>query len=143
MYVMYVYNDSNDSSLYKRVDLHIAYFHWFELYHSNWYKQLFWRQLKFKYSFINLHICLIYVIVIHIFILSFKVGSALHEMLHVLGRSHEQTRTDRDQHIYINETKFSGANYGKKRTRDYYPYDYESVMHYPFVVSAGMLMISF
>lgn len=74
-----------------------------------------------------------------IYIFYFKVGIAIHEMLHALGQWHEQSRTDRDNHLnmrwdILGMSRQGGANYGKFDTRDYYPYDYESIMHY----SAGV-----
>ena len=74
-----------------------------------------------------------------IYIFYFKVGIAIHEMLHALGQWHEQSRTDRDNHLnmrwdILGMSKQGGANYGKFDTRDYYPYDYESIMQY----SAGV-----
>ncbi|VDI82640.1 apolipoprotein(a) [Mytilus galloprovincialis] len=62
------------------------------------------------------------------------LGIALHEMLHALGQWHEQSRTDRDDHVYIDYNQMGvgkgDANYGKFNTRDLNPYDYESIMHY-------------
>ncbi|XP_017275130.1 low choriolytic enzyme [Kryptolebias marmoratus] len=57
-----------------------------------------------------------------------------HEMLHALGFNHEQTRSDRDQHVRIllqnvipgMEHNFRVINTNNLNT----PYDYNSVMHY-------------
>lgn len=62
-------------------------------------------------------------------------------MLHAMGQWHEQSRTDRDQHVYFDWDVFGwgsqgGANYGKMETRDYNPYDYESIEHYWLSVSS-------
>lgn len=60
-------------------------------------------------------------------------------MLHALGQFHEQSRTDRDDHVYIDYNQIGvepgDANYGKFNTRDLNPYDYESIEHYSLKVS--------
>ncbi|XP_053710735.1 low choriolytic enzyme-like [Synchiropus splendidus] len=57
-----------------------------------------------------------------------------HELLHALGFNHEQTRSDRDQHVRIllqNVIPGMEFNFNKKNTRNLgTPYDYTSVMHY-------------
>ncbi|XP_076591006.1 low choriolytic enzyme-like isoform X2 [Chaetodon auriga] len=57
-----------------------------------------------------------------------------HELLHALGFNHEQTRSDRDQHVRIlfeNIIPGMQGNFRKIRTRNLgTPYDYNSVMHY-------------
>ncbi|XP_047436196.1 hatching enzyme 1.2-like [Mugil cephalus] len=57
-----------------------------------------------------------------------------HELLHALGFNHEQTRSDRDQHVRILlENVISGMefNFNKINTINLgTPYDYNSVMHY-------------
>ncbi|XP_070821122.1 low choriolytic enzyme-like isoform X2 [Chaetodon trifascialis] len=57
-----------------------------------------------------------------------------HELLHALGFNHEQTRSDRDQHVRIlfqNIIPGMEGNFRKIRTRNLgTPYDYNSVMHY-------------
>ncbi|CAC5376686.1 PLG [Mytilus coruscus] len=63
------------------------------------------------------------------------VGVAIHEMGHALGEWHEQSRTDRDNHLnmrwdILGESTKGDANYGKMDSRNYNPYDYESVMQY-------------
>ncbi|XP_078139460.1 high choriolytic enzyme 1-like isoform X2 [Centroberyx gerrardi] len=57
-----------------------------------------------------------------------------HELLHALGFDHEQTRSDRDQHVRIlleNVTPGQEHNFDRIATRNLgTPYDYGSVMHY-------------
>ncbi|KAM8761909.1 low choriolytic enzyme-like [Acanthopagrus schlegelii] len=57
-----------------------------------------------------------------------------HELLHALGFDHEQTRSDRDQHVRIllqNVIPGMEFNFRKIQTRNLgTPYDYNSVMHY-------------
>ena len=58
----------------------------------------------------------------------------VHEMLHMLGLKHEQTRHDRDSHVQI---QFANILDDKKHNfetsdlaYDYGPYDFDSLMHY-------------
>ncbi|XP_026147460.1 low choriolytic enzyme-like isoform X2 [Mastacembelus armatus] len=57
-----------------------------------------------------------------------------HELLHALGFNHEQTRSDRDEHVRIlleNVIPGMEHNFRKIETRNLgTPYDYNSVMHY-------------
>ncbi|KAJ8412877.1 hypothetical protein AAFF_G00104590 [Aldrovandia affinis] len=57
-----------------------------------------------------------------------------HELLHALGFNHEQTRSDRDQHVrilYQNVIQGQQHNFRKIATNNLgTPYDYNSVMHY-------------
>ncbi|XP_029952744.1 low choriolytic enzyme-like [Salarias fasciatus] len=57
-----------------------------------------------------------------------------HELLHALGFNHEQTRSDRDQHVRIllqNVIRGMEHNFRKIATINLgTPYDYNSVMHY-------------
>uniref|UniRef100_A0AAQ5Z216 Metalloendopeptidase n=1 Tax=Amphiprion ocellaris TaxID=80972 RepID=A0AAQ5Z216_AMPOC len=57
-----------------------------------------------------------------------------HELLHALGFNHEQTRSDRDQHVRIllqNVIQGMEFNFRRINTRNLgTPYDYNSVMHY-------------
>ncbi|XP_005747702.1 high choriolytic enzyme 1-like [Pundamilia nyererei] len=57
-----------------------------------------------------------------------------HEVLHALGFNHEQTRSDRDEHIRVlweNITPGMEHNFDKINTLNQgTPYDYGSVMHY-------------
>ncbi|XP_074523077.1 high choriolytic enzyme 1-like isoform X1 [Halichoeres trimaculatus] len=57
-----------------------------------------------------------------------------HELLHALGFDHEQTRSDRDQHVRIlfqNVIRGMEFNFRKIDTNNLNtPYDYNSVMHY-------------
>ncbi|KAL7406432.1 hypothetical protein ABVT39_019535 [Epinephelus coioides] len=63
------------------------------------------------------------------------LGIIQHELLHALGFNHEQTRSDRDEHVrIIRENIIPGLEYNfeKFETRNLgTPYDYNSVMHYP------------
>ncbi|XP_042369397.1 high choriolytic enzyme 2-like, partial [Plectropomus leopardus] len=58
-----------------------------------------------------------------------------HEVLHALGFNHEQTRSDRDEHVRIlleNVRDGFQSSFTKINTRNLgTPYDYNSVMHYP------------
>ncbi|XP_033630302.1 protein SpAN-like [Asterias rubens] len=61
-------------------------------------------------------------------------GVVTHELFHSLGRYHEQSRNDRDEHIKVNwdaiETEKQG-NYKKCSNKPYTDtYDYQSIMHY-------------
>ncbi|KAM3876856.1 low choriolytic enzyme-like [Diretmus argenteus] len=57
-----------------------------------------------------------------------------HELLHALGFNHEQTRSDRDEHVRIqleNVIRGQEHNFDKIQTRNLgTPYDYNSVMQY-------------
>ncbi|TKS69455.1 Low choriolytic enzyme [Collichthys lucidus] len=57
-----------------------------------------------------------------------------HELLHAMGFNHEQTRSDRDQHVRIllqNVISGTEPNFRRINTRNLgTPYDYNSVMHY-------------
>ncbi|XP_062380295.1 hatching enzyme 1.2-like [Sardina pilchardus] len=61
-------------------------------------------------------------------------GIIQHELLHALGFHHEQTRSDRDQHVRINFENINRRmvyNFQKQYTNNLNtPYDYSSVMHY-------------
>uniref|UniRef100_W5MG15 Metalloendopeptidase n=1 Tax=Lepisosteus oculatus TaxID=7918 RepID=W5MG15_LEPOC len=67
------------------------------------------------------------------------VGTAQHEIIHALGFNHEQTRSDRDDHVTILlENVVRGAGSPRVETAPRVnntnnlgtPYDYNSVMHY-------------
>ncbi|XP_015194102.2 hatching enzyme 1.2-like isoform X1 [Lepisosteus oculatus] len=62
------------------------------------------------------------------------VGTAQHEIIHALGFNHEQTRSDRDDHVTIlleNVVRGMEHNFRKINTNNLgTPYDYNSVMHY-------------
>ncbi|XP_072527072.1 low choriolytic enzyme-like [Salminus brasiliensis] len=62
------------------------------------------------------------------------LGVVQHELLHALGFNHEQTRSDRDQHVRIllqNVIRGMEHNFSKIATINLNtPYDYNSVMHY-------------
>ncbi|XP_061612026.1 low choriolytic enzyme-like [Phyllopteryx taeniolatus] len=57
-----------------------------------------------------------------------------HELLHALGFHHEQTRSDRNDHVRIlfeNVIPGMQSNFRRVNTRNFgTPYDYNSVMHY-------------
>ncbi|XP_036363637.1 astacin-like metalloprotease toxin 2 [Octopus sinensis] len=65
-------------------------------------------------------------------------GIVVHELLHVLGLRHEQSRPDRDDFIEINTTNIHQnrrPNFRKIDSSSFntlnLPYDYDSIMHYP------------
>jgi cysteine-rich repeat protein len=68
----------------------------------------------------------------------FNKGTIIHEMGHVMGAKHEQQRSDRNRHVYVqfrNGTSrmSSNSSRGNRRPRRYNSigsYDTESVMHY-------------
>ena len=61
-------------------------------------------------------------------------GVIQHETLHALGFQHEQTRSDRDQHVRINwdviESDMAFNFYKQQSDTLNTPYDYSSIMHY-------------
>jgi hypothetical protein len=64
------------------------------------------------------------------------LGSAIHEIGHLLGLWHEQSRSDRDDHVAIVEANIPADqlhNFDKHVIdgRDLGNYDYCSIMHYP------------
>lgn len=66
-----------------------------------------------------------------------KIGTVLHELMHVVGFMHEQNRENRDDHITVVRDNISPGyevNFEKaaKGTSDGFgvPYDFNSVMHY-------------
>ncbi|KAL4703517.1 hypothetical protein ACJJTC_018101 [Scirpophaga incertulas] len=65
-----------------------------------------------------------------------SLGEIVHEIMHVLGFSHEHTRPDRDEHITIvwDNIKPSYKKYFQVQSENHLlniPYDYSSVLHYP------------
>ncbi|XP_066928065.1 zinc metalloproteinase nas-4-like [Clytia hemisphaerica] len=67
----------------------------------------------------------------------FGVGTAIHEIGHMLGMWHEQSRPDRDDYVEIvwdNITEDQKHNFRKYSTYTIdsrgSPYDYDSIMHY-------------
>lgn len=64
------------------------------------------------------------------------VGKIVHEICHVAGLWHEQSREDRDDHIRIlteNMVEGAGPEFDQRITDgdDVGPYDFASIMHYP------------
>jgi len=64
-----------------------------------------------------------------------RVGETVHEIGHMLGLWHEQSRSDRDDYVDIrwcNIQEKHRHNFLKrtKRGEDVGPYDYKSIMHY-------------
>ncbi|XP_055985069.1 astacin-like metalloendopeptidase [Sorex fumeus] len=61
-------------------------------------------------------------------------GIVLHELMHVLGFWHEQSRADRDRYVRINWNEIRPGfeiNFMKSRSSNMMePYDYSSIMHY-------------
>uniref|UniRef100_A0A8D3CK44 Metalloendopeptidase n=1 Tax=Scophthalmus maximus TaxID=52904 RepID=A0A8D3CK44_SCOMX len=61
-------------------------------------------------------------------------GIVQHEINHALGFQHEQTRSDRDNHVRINWENINpqmAYNFYKQSTNNLNtPYDYSSIMHY-------------
>ena len=63
------------------------------------------------------------------------LGATIHEVGHSMGLSHEQSRNDRDEHVYVNMNQVEVAqrhNFDKNGAtgRDIGAYDYGSIMHY-------------
>ncbi|CAF1529872.1 unnamed protein product [Rotaria magnacalcarata] len=68
----------------------------------------------------------------------FRSGTIQHELLHVLGFWHEQSRPDRDDYLTIHHENiqedrhhnFNKYEWSSKAYNQGYPYDYKSLMHY-------------
>lgn len=62
------------------------------------------------------------------------IGNMMHEFLHAAGVFHEQSRTDRAQHVIVHEDRiqwFKGHNFEIERdSQGLGPYDFGSIMHY-------------
>ena len=76
----------------------------------------------------------------------FKVSTTIHEMAHAIGQMHEQSRSDRDNHVTMLWSNIQGGrsnnNMAKTDTHDYNPYDYESVLQYSLTVHMYLLLYS-
>uniref|UniRef100_A0A914E506 Zinc metalloproteinase n=1 Tax=Acrobeloides nanus TaxID=290746 RepID=A0A914E506_9BILA len=64
-----------------------------------------------------------------------RIGIASHEMAHALGVWHQQSRSDREDHVTVYDNRIEtgeGSEYAIKNNTNNYdvPYDYGSVMHY-------------
>lgn len=71
------------------------------------------------------------------------IGSTAHEFGHALGLWHEQSRSDRDNYVYINSQYVQKDKNNKTLTNfhkfasneilfeNVIPYDFGSIMHYP------------
>ncbi|KAJ8297955.1 hypothetical protein KUTeg_024486 [Tegillarca granosa] len=71
-------------------------------------------------------------------------STVIHEFCHALGMNHEQSRSDRDNHLKvlfenINEDK--KYNLEKEKTLDNNPYDYYSLMQYGLYVSVNTAVV--
>ncbi|XP_055348995.1 hatching enzyme 1.2-like [Paramacrobiotus metropolitanus] len=64
----------------------------------------------------------------------YEIGEVQHETMHAIGFYHEQSRTDRDDHVSIvwDNVKPDQRDQFKKYVSNTFglPYDYESIMHY-------------
>nr|XP_022288523.1 MAM and LDL-receptor class A domain-containing protein 1-like [Crassostrea virginica] len=76
-----------------------------------------------------------------------SVSTTIHEMAHAIGQMHEQSRSDRDNHVTMLWSNIQGGrsnnNMAKTDTHDYNPYDYESVLQYSltsFSIDGGPAM---
>jgi hypothetical protein len=73
-----------------------------------------------------------------LFLNYFQFGSIVHELGHTIGFYHEHSRTDRDNHVFIDFSRIGDDmtdQYSKMfdQQAGYYgvPYDLYSIMHYP------------
>ena len=80
----------------------------------------------------------------------FRIGDVIHEVFHSLGRYHEQSRNDRDDHIAINFDNIEERYRSQFQVRSptdltfNVPYDLNSIMHYPGIAfsSNGRVVIN-
>lgn len=70
---------------------------------------------------------------IFVFFRLIQVDIAVHEMLHILGQTHEQSRNDRNRYVKIiwkNVISGHEENFYRVLTYDRNPYDLGSIMQY-------------
>ena len=63
-------------------------------------------------------------------------GTIMHELLHIVGFQHEQSRSDRDEYVdivmdNIVQQQAMQKNFNRHDTKNLVIYDYNSVMQYP------------
>jgi len=63
-------------------------------------------------------------------------GTIMHELLHIVGFQHEQSRSDRDDYVdvifdNIVQQAQMQKNFNRHDTKNLVIYDYNSVMQYP------------
>lgn len=75
-----------------------------------------------------------------------QVDIAVHEMLHILGQTHEQSRNDRNRYVKIiwkNVISGHEENFYRVLTYDRNPYDLGSIMQYePLVKKNKMVLLN-
>ena len=63
-------------------------------------------------------------------------GTIMHELLHIVGFQHEQSRSDRDEYVdvimdnIVQQVQMK-KNFNRHDTKNLVIYDYNSVMQYP------------
>lgn len=74
----------------------------------------------------------------------FQKSTVIHEFGHAIGMNHEQSRSDRDNHLKVlfeNIRDDKESNLHKRTTLDNNPYDYYSLMQYGLSVSTYMYVV--